>query len=108
MKGGYNTTDVNVACGNNTLFGKDIRRLHEIMTQCPLVTTDYNMLDKKLSKSIAKAKELKRNYTKARENFEVKHGYILDREAYYGSVVVKVLDGLIKQVDNFVKNNSKL
>ena len=50
MKGGYNTTDVNVACGKNTLFGKDIRRLHEIMIQCPLVIADYNMLHAKISK----------------------------------------------------------
>ena len=52
MKGGYNTTDVNVACGKNTLFGKDIRRLHEIMIQCPLVIADYNMLHAKISKNI--------------------------------------------------------
>ena len=108
MKGGYNTTDVNVACGKNTLFGKDIRRLHEIMIQCPLVIADYNMLHAKISKNIAIAKELKRNYTKARENFEVKHGFSFDRETYHGSVVMKVLDGLIKRVDIFVKNNSTL
>ena len=108
MKGGYNTTDVNVACGKNTLFGKDIRRLHEIMIQCPLVIADYNMLHAKISKNIDIAKELKRNYTKAKENFEVKHGFIFDRETYHGSVVMKVLDGLIKRVDIFVKNNSTL
>eukprot|EP00942_MAST-04A_sp_MAST-4A-sp1_P006964 g6964.t1 len=108
MQGGYNTTDVNVACGKNTLFGKDIRRLHEIMIQCPLVIADYNMLHAKISKNIDIAKELKRNYTKAKENFEVKHGFIFDRETYHGSVVMKVLDGLIKRVDIFVKNNSTL
>lgn len=108
MKGGYNTTDVNVACGKNTLFGKDIRRLHEIMIQCPLVIADYNMLHAKIWKTIAIAEELKKNYTKAKKNFEDKHGFILHTEEYHGSVVIKVLDGLIKRVDIFVKNNSTL